>query len=96
MRIGKDTSPDRNTVDGTKRDAECEDEKLQECYYRHELPKAGCVFQPVGNVPLRFAARGMLFALQTCSIFYRNAMQNLIERHGRNTIYIKINIYVHR
>lgn len=70
MRAGKDTSPDRNTVDGTERDAECEDEKLQECYYRHELPKAGCVFQPVGNVPLRFAARGMLFALQTCSIFY--------------------------
>lgn len=44
-------------------DAECEDEELQECYYRHELPKAGCVFQPVGNVPLRFAARGGCFLL---------------------------------
>lgn len=53
----KDTSPDRNTVgEKSSTDAECEDEKLQECYYRHELPKAGCVFQPVGNVPLRFAA----------------------------------------
>lgn len=41
MRAGKDTSPDKNTVEGT--DVECEDEKLQECYYRHELPKAGCV-----------------------------------------------------
>lgn len=79
--------------DGTGRDAECEDEKLQECYYRHELPKAGCVFQPVGNVPLRFAARGMLFALQTCSIFYIE-MQCEISSKGTNVIPYKSE-YIH-
>lgn len=94
MRTGKDTSPDRNTVDvGTGRDAECEDEKLQECYYRHELPKAGCVFPPVGNVPLRFAARGMLFALQTCSIFYIE-MRCKISSRGTNVMPYK-NEYIH-
>lgn len=63
----------KNTVEGT--DAECEDEKLQECYYRHELPKAGYVFQPVGNVPLWFAARGVAF--YSLNLFYflcQNAM----------------------
>jgi len=95
MRAGKDTSPDKNTVCGTERDAECEDEKLQECYYRHELPKAGCVFRPVGNVPLRFAARGMLFALQTCSIFYIE-MRCEISSRDTNVISYKMNIYVHR
>jgi hypothetical protein len=37
MSAVKDTAPDRNT--------QRKDEKLQECYYRHELPKSGCVFQ---------------------------------------------------
>jgi len=78
-----------------RRDAECEDEKLQECYYRHELPKAGCVFRPVGNVPLRFAARGMLFALQTCSIFYIE-MRCEISSRDTNVISYKMNIYIHR
>lgn len=74
-------------------DVECEDEKLQECYYRHELPKAGCVFQPVGNVLLRFAARGMLFALQTCSIFYIE-MRCKISSKGTNAIPYKSE-YIH-
>lgn len=73
---------------GKSTDAECEDEKLQECYYRHELPKAGCVFQPVGNVPLRFAARGVLFALQTCSIFYIE-MRHEISSRSTNIILYK-------
>jgi len=37
MSAVKDTAPDRNT--------QRKDEKLQECYYRHELPKSGGVFQ---------------------------------------------------
>lgn len=67
-------------------DAECEDEKLQECYYRHELPKGRVAFsRPVGNVPPRFARVLAFCSLpQTRSIFYVE-MQREIASRGADT-----------